>query len=509
MTGEFSTNAQTDDDGALNRRSGRSALVGVGWVSLQKWFASIAQLVTFVLLARLLAPDAFGLAAQAAVFVTLLGAVADAGFGQYVITYPKLTRRQLSTVFWTSNALAVLLAGGLVASAGWIAVLYGEPAVAPVLRVLALSLPITALASVPTALLSRELHFRPLAVRTLVATSLGAVVAIVAAFMGAGVWALVMQTLVIQVVGVVLVWAAVDWRPSFAYSKHDVKEISSFSARILGIAVVHQMRDRGDELVIGIALGVEALGYWVIATKIIRMVIDIFASVIQTVALPAFARAASEMTRLTHSIRAAINGSAAVTVPAMAGLAVVSPVLIPFIFGEQWQDSVIPAQLMAMGAMVTALQWFDGSVWVALRKPGTDLVLTLIISVVHIAVTLTAAPYGLTVLAAALLGRTLLLAPLRAFVLHYRGRIPWSIYADLPRIGLAVLMMAGAAYGMLRLLADAQPPVQLAASIATGLVAYVLTLTVVARRVIRPFLDNILRTRRQHSRKAESLDVLG
>ncbi|HEU0214277.1 MAG TPA: oligosaccharide flippase family protein, partial [Jiangellaceae bacterium] len=198
---------------------GRTAVRGLAWTMLRSVSSRLVGSLVFVVLARLLDPRAFGTIALASVFVVLLSLLVEAGFGEALIQRKEVTSSDLDTAFWLSNAMGTGLALIMAASAGVVGELLGQPELAPVLRVLSLVLVLAALASVPQALLRRELAFRQIAIRGVAATLAGGAVGVGMAVAGWGVWSLVGQILANTVVGTAALWLACPWRPGRAVSR--------------------------------------------------------------------------------------------------------------------------------------------------------------------------------------------------------------------------------------------------------------------------------------------------
>jgi len=469
-----------------------NAVRGVLWTALQKWYSRFAQLITLVVLARVLDSTTFGLVALASVFVMIIGALAELGLTTYLVQADSIGAKTGSTALWCNLAAAGLLCAVLELTAPLIASGFDEPELTALIRVSALGVLFIAGSAVPIALLTRAMTMKPLALRQMAGTTVGSVGSILMALNGAGAWALVFQTLAPLVVGFVVLWAAVTWRPRWEFSGSDAKKMVVFGVPVLGTALIHQLRDRGDELVIGAVLGAQLLGVWVISVRLMRVVIDLFTSVVSTMALTTFAKVTEDPVRFTRAIRQAISAGAAMLAPVMVGLALTSPVLIPFIFGNQWVQAGEVSQIISYVGIIIAIQWLDGSIWWALRKPGTEFTLTVTISVVHLLIVLIAAPHGLVVLAWAMLGRYLLLAPIRVIALKVRGGLSMSIYADLPRIFAAVAVMAVTILVLDRWVLDGLPAsLRLLVDLLAGLAGWVVGMKLFAASVAGSLTSDI------------------
>ena len=161
------------------------------WVLIENLTARALSLVTFAVLARLLAPEAFGLLGLAVVVISLCSLFVDTGVSEAVIQRAHVDRQLLDTAFWLSVLAGTVLAVICFATAGLVADFYGQPELAPVLRVLSAMLVLQSLASTQDALLRRQFRFRAAAARRVLASVVGSVVAVVWAVASPSVWALV------------------------------------------------------------------------------------------------------------------------------------------------------------------------------------------------------------------------------------------------------------------------------------------------------------------------------
>ena len=203
------------------RTVGEQALSGVFWLTIQKWAIRLLGLVTIAILTRLLSPADFGAVAAATTVLPFFYLLADFGFAAYIVQAEKADQRLLSTGFWFSSIAGIVLCAALVVTAPLFGLIYQSPQTVPILQVLALSALVTAVSSVPGALLRRSMRFRTIAGQGTIAAVVGQVVGVGMAIGGLGAWALVGQTLASGVVGCVLAWIAAKWRPSFAFSRKD------------------------------------------------------------------------------------------------------------------------------------------------------------------------------------------------------------------------------------------------------------------------------------------------
>ena len=416
---------------------------GVGWAALQNWTLRAASFVTFVVLGRILAPDQIGQAGLALAASGLVTAVVDVGVSVYVVRAGELSEGRASTAFWLSLAQALAGALLLLAASVPLAHVVGYPEVAPYLAALSLSVVFFGFSSVPAALLVRRLRFRTLAVREIVAGLSSSVIGVALALAGAGVWALVGQSLAQGAVALVLLWSLSGWRPQLVFDRADAKEILRFGAPLLGTNVVQALRDRTEQLLLGSVAGVAALGYWTIATRILGVLSEVTLATLNLVSLPLFSRARGHEGGLTRVFARTSSWSTAVLAPALALLAVTTPRLLPGVFGSQWETSVVPAQLLCAAYAVGSVTYFSRTALLASGRSGTDFALTLGGFVLHLVVVLVAAPHGLATLAVAVVAETFVVGTVAAVALRSRVGIPAISLLGAARVLLATTVATG------------------------------------------------------------------
>ena len=220
---------------------------GVFWSGAQTWGARAVSFVVFALLSRLLTPQTFGVVALASLFITFIQTFQDQGFGTAIVQRAELQRSHLDTAFWTNMIFGVTMTLVSIGASGLIAGLFDEPDLAEIVRWLSPVFIFAGLSGVQQAILKRELAFKKLALREILAIVAGGIVGVVLAFLGFGVWSLVAQTLTKRLVGVVVLWGVSDWRPSFRFSKKHFTELFSFGLNIIGTNVLNFLNGHADD----------------------------------------------------------------------------------------------------------------------------------------------------------------------------------------------------------------------------------------------------------------------
>jgi len=310
-----------------------------------------------LLLASLLGPRDFGIVSIAIVYVTFLQLFLDQGFAAAIVQRQNLEPEHLDSVFLVNLLLSLgLVAISLLFGRAWAAI-NGAPKIAIVSAVLSLSLVMQAMTLVPVALLTRQMNFRSLSIRTNVSTIVGGVVGILVAWAGFGVWSLVCQRLLADFISLVLVWKMSAWRPSFKFSWRHIRELMGFSLGnfLMQLALFADLQ--AGSVVLGALFGPAAVGLYRAADRIMSSVVAMAVSSIQHVSLPQFSRFQEQPQELRNSVRTCIQISAWISLPALAGVIAVSQSLMDTI-GPNWASATDALRVLCVFGMVIVLNSF-------------------------------------------------------------------------------------------------------------------------------------------------------
>ena len=378
---------------------GQQAVSGVLWSTAQKWAARLTGLATLAILARVLTPAEFGLVAAASSIVPLVYVLADLALSAYLVQLPKADQRTLSTGFWLSVAVGTLTILGIALVAPLVARLFDLPELAPVLQVLSLSMFFVVLASVPTAVLRRRMAFRAIAINALVGALLAQIVAVVLALNGAGVWALVAQVVVSQGVIAVAAWVLARWRPSFNFSRTEAKAATQFGSKVVAVELVAMARLWAETGLVTAVLGVTALGYLALAQRLVQVFSDLSAAAIVPVSQVLFAKIRDSADRLRSAYRTASSLTYAAVAPFMSMLLVGAPVIVPLLYGDGWDESIVLVQVLSVAAVLVIGAVLDHGLFYGVGRPGAWLVYAVAVDVATVAVTAVAVQQGLLTVA--------------------------------------------------------------------------------------------------------------
>ena len=495
--------ADPDAGGDLTVHTVRGTLWNGGTFFLSKFLLLISTLV----LANLLAPDAFGLVAIGLVVVSYLDVVADLGAGPAVIYRAVPDRASLDRMCNTAFTIAVLSGGVLtvvlLAGAPLVAALFREPDATQVVRGLALAFLATTLGIIHDNRLKKRLDFRRRFVPEVARAVVKAGLQIGLALAGAGVWSLVWGQVAGAVVGSLLYWLVSDWRPRLRLEPALARELLQFGLPVTLLAVLGIVTTTVDQVMIGQRLDpaghgygdvATALGYYTIALRIPDLTVLSICYIVSAALFPAYSRVRDDPDLLRRAFRQTLRVVAVVVVPMGVGLVLVAPDLLPLLFGWKWTPSVPIMQWLAVYAVVRALSFNIGDLYKATGRPGVVNRLAVLRLVLLVAGLWFAAVFGLVAVAQAM---AVVGAVLTVVELVVAGRLlresPFRLAAEyLPALA-AGAVLAGAVLAVNLLLGDADPWLRLAVDVIVGAAGYGLGLAVLAPRTFRSFLGLLRR----------------
>ena len=372
QTDTATSEAHSNQDADSNQTE-RLVGVGVNWKLGGQVFVQGIRLATVVILARLLTPDDYGVAAIAITLAAFAPTLADMGMGSALVQTEEAPQRVQSTTFWAALAFGVGLSALLVASAVPVGRFLGEPQVGTMVAVGGLTFVIFSIGSTSQAMFMRAMKFRSIELRYWFAILLSSVFAVVAAGAGAGPWALVLQQIVLLTTFVAALWWRATWRPSLDFSGAVFRQLGSFAIRVAGGRWARLIELLVLSLLIAKLLGVPELGAWTFAMSTVILPVTVLVVPIAEVLFSAFSRLRGQRERMAALWLKSLRNLTAVTLPALLILIVVAPDLIPTVFGSRWAVSVGVIQILSVYVMIRCFQAWNSVLLDAVGRPGVTL----------------------------------------------------------------------------------------------------------------------------------------
>ena len=464
----------------------KATVQGTTWRYLTFFTSKAALLISTAVLARLLSKDDFGVMGYALTAINFLDIFSDMGIGPALIYYPE-NKKTASTAFWLNLLTSLLLCGFTWVCAPLAAVYFRDERATEVIRMLSLVFPIIALGSTHQKLIEKKLAFNrtflPEFLRSL--TKGGATIAF--AFLGYGVWSLILGQLCSEVVSTVAYWISSAWMPGIVIDRESARSLLSYGFRYVGADAVAVLLLNLDYLLVGRYLGAVALGVYTLAFRLPDLVVLQFARTLSGVVFPVYSRMRETSGDMARGFLLTTRYISLITVPLGAGLALVAKPFTELVFSDKWVDAVPAIQGLAIYSMLLSLAYNAGGAYKASGRPQIITWLGLIrVAILFPALWWAVSGPGTIVAVSWMHALVAFISALLS--LHVAARVlnigVKAVYAAVYPAAVAGCVMAAAVYGVLILAASMLPFIQLLLGFFVGGIVYVLVLWFFQRDVV-------------------------
>jgi len=326
---------------------------GLIWTYAERISAQVVTLIVTIILARLIAPEDYGVIAIVTVFITIADSFVTSGFGNALIQKIEADEVDFSTVFYFSILFSLGIYVILFVCAPIISNYYNMQSLTTVIRVMGLRLPIAAINSVQQAYVSRTMQFRKFFVSTIGGTLFSAMIGILLAWMGYGVWALVAQYLGGVTIGTVVLSFTSGWKPKLIYSQKRMNGMFSFGWKIMLVGVMTSLYSNLRNLIIGKKYSSNDLAYSTKGEQFPSTIAGNINSSISKVLFPVLSERQNDLDVIKKIMRQSINVGNYILMPILCGLATVAEPFVRILLTEKWIGCVPYLQIMCL---VYALQ---------------------------------------------------------------------------------------------------------------------------------------------------------
>ncbi|MCR4966091.1 MAG: lipopolysaccharide biosynthesis protein [Bacteroidales bacterium] len=368
---------------------------GMIWAGIGKIGALGISFITNMVLARLLMPEDFGCVAMLYVFVSISSIFVTGGFGAALIQKKEPTHIDYTTVFYWNIAMAILFYLLLFFTAPAIACMYDMPQLQNVLRVQSIALLILPFSMVQSNQLQKQMRFKELSTRNILATLGGTIVSITMAFLGFGIWSLVASSLASAFISVLLLWGMSSWRPTLEFSFTSLKELFSFGGLMLLSSLVESIYTNLQSFIIGKWYSAKDLGYYSQARKLEEIPTSALSSIVNDVSFPAFSSLQDDKEHLKNSLRKTTKSITYLNMPLFALLIVIAQPLIRLLYGMQWDTSINYFRILCLSSMIYTLNTLNTNVIKSLGRSGIYLIVQLSKRVIGIGLIILGFQYGI------------------------------------------------------------------------------------------------------------------
>lgn len=399
------------------------AFSGVMWQFANKIGSNGIQFLTYLILARLLQPEDFGIIAIVGVFINFSNLLVNSGLGTALVQSKKADENDYSSVLYVSVLIASIFYFIIFFAAPYIAEYYNQEAIVGVLRTYSISIIFFAINGVQTSILLRKLEFKKISLISSIPVVISGVISVLMAFAGFGVYALVAYSISSGFLSLVLFRLVLKWVPKRVFSLSRIKELFSFSYKMLLANLIEEAYKSIYPLIIGKVFTTKSLGFYNFGRQIPSLVTATINASVTSVAFPLYARNQDDGYRLKTMVRQSMTLGNFVIFPLMTGVAALSEQLVPLLFTEKWLPSVPYLQLFCIIYGLSHIDTYNFHAICAIGKSDVFLKYQVIKKILGVVLLLITVPFGIKII---MYGQVFL--AIISIIINFRPNFKWLGY---------------------------------------------------------------------------------
>ncbi len=405
----------------------RTAVLGAATTGLSQGVKIVLQMLSAVILARLLVPADFGLVAMVGPIVAFVALFQDIGLQQAIIHMRQATAEQISRLFWVNMLMAVGVAVTVIIIAPFVAWFYGEPRVLMLTVAWALPILISCGARQHLTLLNRDLKFHHLAMIDVLASVVSLAGGVFVAWWTHSYWALWVAMLLSAIATFIASWIATGWRPMSPFVKADISPFVKFGINFAGFNILNYFARNADNVIIAKAFGPMPLGLYDRSYKLLLAPLSNINAPVSRVMQPILARLRDEPERYRLAYIRAASMVTWICVPGIAALTVTAHSFIHIMFGERWMAAAPIFAWLGVAGLNQPLSNTTGWLFLSQHRTREMFHWGLVGSSTTILSFIVGIPWGVTGIAASYaLSSTFLRAPLLIWWVGRKGPVKWT-----------------------------------------------------------------------------------
>lgn len=366
------------------------------WVLSGRLGSRVVEFIFGIVLARLLLPSDFGLLVTLQIFTGVLGYVASGGMGEALVQAKSVNRTDYAMVFTLQLGIGILIYSFLFFLSPFVAKWFNEAVYVDLLRVTALSFLLSPFGRIPTAMLRREMRFKPVAIVQVCSIFVSGAISIVLASFYMGPWSLVFGGLAGTFTSIVLLLSITRWIPTIRFNRESSRRLTSFGFRFTANDLIGYARTRTANLLISHQLGSAQVGLFNKAESLAQTpLILISGSAYQTI-FRALSSLQDDHDKSTYLFLRALTLVAFYTLPFLVGFTWLADPFIVLVYGDRWAPAAPVLQILAIAVALNIGANLSGAVIAAQNQLGREIKIQLQSGVLLFAGILAGLKWGIT-----------------------------------------------------------------------------------------------------------------
>ena len=343
-------------------------LQAVFWLAAIRCSNSAVSFLTILILARLLAPTNFGLVAIAYLVINTVRLFSDLGLSKALIYRKDDIQKAADAAFVLIPVMNTVLFALVFLGAPYIAIFFNDKAMGPLVRVMVSTLVIYSLGTVPSALLEKELEFKKIVLPSTLSNIGYALVSILLAFAGLGVWSIALGYVFQSLLQTLLIWVVSPWRPTFKFDKRTVSEILGYGKYVVSVSLGTFLMVNLDNAFAGKLLGPAALGHYNLAFQIGNFYPPLVITLVREAILPACSKIQDKHQLLRKVFLETFSGVLMIAIPISIVMAIFAEDFIRIFYGKDWEGAILPLRILSFYGLIRSVMPINANIFLVTNK---------------------------------------------------------------------------------------------------------------------------------------------
>lgn len=446
---------------------------GIVWSAIERFSIQIVQFIVQIIIARLLLPKDYGLIGMLAIFIAISQTFIDGGFANALIQRKNRDEIDFSTVFYFNLIVGIILGILFFLASGIISNFYSLPELRPIIRIMSINLVILALQVVHKAKLTINIDFKTQAKASLISVVISGIIGVYMAYNGYGVWSLVVNITLNNLLQTSLLWYILKWKPLRVFSRDSFNRLFSFGSKILASNLLHTLYLNLYTMIIGKVFSATSLGYYTRADQFAQFPSSNITGILQRVTYPILSSIQDDDKRLKSIYRDYVRLFTFIVFPLMIGFAAIAKPFIIIVLTEKWLGVVPLLQILCIYYMWYPINAIHQNLMQVKGRSDLFLKLEFIKKTIGIGLLFISLPFGLNYLAWSLVAYALVSLALNTY--YAAKLIDFSILQqlkDISRIFILSVIMGIGVYCVNYL--DIHDILKIILAIISGLIFYIM-----------------------------------
>lgn len=337
----------------------KQAISGVFWSSLQQFGSQGIGFIVSIVLARLLLPAEFGLIAMIGIFMGIGATLMNAGLASSLIRTDNPTQEDYSTVFYFNLVGSLLMYILIYFTAPFIATFYKQEILVTIIRWYAIIFIINAFAIIQTTRLTKLLDFKTQMKISIPATILSGIVGVIMAYLGYGVWSLVVMAITQSLASTIQLWIYSNWMPSWVFNKEKFKYHFKYGYKLTLSGVLDTLFVNVYIIIIGKIFAPAQVGFYQRANTLKQLPVTNIGAILNKVTFPLFAEIKNDDVRLKNVYKKIMQVVLFLVAPLLLIMAALAEPLFRFLFTEKWLPAVPYFQILVFNGILYPIHSYN------------------------------------------------------------------------------------------------------------------------------------------------------